>query len=189
MSNKSTASAKAGSKSKSAAARRTVTDPADYVPPPGLMESIIRRGKDAKGKPRVDMPGDAFTKLLEAALNAGFDEQAYLERHRDIKTGVEAGAIPSGLRHYATYGYFEGREPFNCTVDPEWYLNTYPDVEQAIKSGQVRDAAHHFELFGYAEGRVPSQPFQAVVGEWQTIARLASREPARSYPRGKRPKT
>lgn len=171
------------------AAPREVTDPASYVPPPRLLETIIKRSSDANGNARVDMPAEAFTKLLEAALTAGFDETAYLERHRDIKAGVASGAIPSGLRHFAAHGYFEGRETFKCPVDAEWYLSTYPDVEQAIKSGQVRDAAHHFELFGYAEGRVPSQPFQAVVGEWQTIARLASRKPARSSPRGKRPKT
>ena len=171
MASKSRASAKASSKSVTSAQPRKVTDPAGYIPPPRVLETIIKRGKDANGNPRVEMPAEAFTKLLEAALNAGFDERAYLEHHRDIKAGVEAGFISSGLRHFATHGYFESREPFNCEVDPEWYLKTYPDVAQAIKSGQVRDAADHFELFGYAEGRVPSERFQASVGEWQNIAR------------------
>ena len=189
MARKPAASAKTASNPVSSSEQCKVTDPAGYVPPPRLLETIIKRSSDANGNARVDMPAEAFTKLLEAALTAGFDETAYLERHRDIKAGVASGAIPSGLRHFAAHGYFEGRETFKCPVDAEWYLSTYPDVVQAIKSGQVRDAAHHFELFGYAEARVPSQRFQAVIGEWQNLAKPARGKPQSSPQRGKRPKT
>ena len=149
-------------------------DAGSYVPPPRLLQSLITRGTDASGNSIVSMPADAFTKLLEAALNPGFDEGDYLTRNSDIREGVEAGVIPSGLRHFASYGFFEGRAPLNCVFDSDWYVATYPDVERAIESGQVRDAAHHFELFGYAEGRVPSSTFQATVGEWHRLAKASS---------------
>jgi hypothetical protein len=185
---KSAASTKANSRSVAFVEPRKVTDPANYIPPPRLLETIIKRGRDANGNSRVEMPAEAFTKLLEAAFNAVFDERAYLEHHRDIKVGVASGFISSGLRHFATHGYFENREPFNCEVDPEWYLKTYPDVARAIKSGQVRDAAHHFELFGYAEGRVPSERFQASVGEWQNIAKPPPNNPSNLQKRGSKGK-
>ncbi|WP_373502985.1 hypothetical protein [Aestuariivirga sp.] len=150
------------------------TDAGSYVPPPQLLQSLITRGTDAQGNPIVSMPADAFTKLLEAALNPGFDEVSYLTSNSDIRAGVDSGSIPSGLRHFAAYGFFEGRAPLNCDFDSDWYIATYPDVERAIKSGQVRDAAHHFEVFGYAEGRVPSSSFQATVGEWHRLASAGS---------------
>ena len=126
-----------------------------YVPPSQILSRLISRSTDAQGNSAVSMPADVFTKLLEAALAPGFDEAAYLSAHEDIRQGVESGVIRSGLRHFAAYGFFEGRAPVNLAFDSEWYRATYPDVERAIQSGQVRDAAHHFEAFGYAEGRVP----------------------------------
>lgn len=145
----------------------------NYVPPPAVLNKVIRRTTGSDGGPAVTLPLDAFTKLLEAALAPGFNEALYLETNEDVKVGVEAGAIASGLKHYAAHGYFEGRGQPHFEVDAGWYLATYPDVQRAIDEGQVGDAAHHFEAFGYREGRVPNPQFQAAVGEWLKLAQRA----------------
>lgn len=145
---------------------------AGYVPPPRILELSITRGTGANGKPMVTMPQEAFTRLLEAAMSGSFDEAAYVDRQQDIRAGVVAGEIPSGLRHFASHGFFEGRSTLSYPVDADWYLATYPDVQKAIQSGQVRDAEHHFEVFGYSEGRVPNPEYQAIVGEWHALAGL-----------------
>ncbi len=158
------------------AAHNTVVDPANYVPPPRLLASIIRKSTDALGNPIVEVPAEAFAKLLEAALAAGFNEATYLARHHDVDAGVASGAIPSGLRHFASHGFLEGRAPLSCAVDAGWYLQTYPDVEAAVAAGDVSDAADHFELFGYAEGRVPAPVFQQTVADWHRLAANAERD-------------
>jgi hypothetical protein len=165
-----------GRAGRKASSPNVVTEPANYVPPPRLLASIIRKTTDALGNPIVELPAEAFAKLLESALSAGFNEASYLARHHDIDAGVAAGAIPSGLRHFASHGFLEGRAPLNCAVDAEWYLRTYPDVETAVKAGDVTDAADHFELFGYAEGRVPAPVFQQTVADWQRLAANAERD-------------
>jgi hypothetical protein len=151
--------------------QKQVSDPTGYVPPARVLKRIIKRETDAAGKEIVSMPAEAFNKLLAAALSAGFDEESYLDRHPDVRRKVAEEAIPSGLSHFATYGYFEDRSGFDLAVDAKWYQTAYPDVASAIKNQQITDARGHFMLFGYAEGRNPGPAFQRIVGEWNRIAR------------------
>lgn len=151
--------------------RVTSIEPENYVPPPRLLHRIVRHGVDSAGTPQVSMPLDAFHKLLAAALAPGFSETQYLDANKDVKAGVESGAIASGLAHFAAHGFFEGRGQPSMRVDPEWYLATYPDVQRAIDAGEVHDATHHFEAFGYAEGRVPNRRFQEAIGAWHLLVR------------------
>jgi hypothetical protein len=151
---------------------KVVTEPASYVPPPRLLAQIVKA--DAE-KGTVEMPIAAFNKLMATALNAGFDEAAYLEQHDDVRKGVETFHIRSGLEHFAAHGYAEGRAALNCDFDAEWYASTYPDVALAIESRQVIDAEDHFKLFGYAEGRVPNPAFQQAVADWHNLARAAAK--------------
>lgn len=143
--------------------------PAYYLPPHTLMKRLIRRGRAPGGEETVTMSAKTFNKLVEAAAAPLFDEAAYLERHEDIRSAVRAGRLHSGLDHFVTDGYLEGRPAFRYEVDEEWYIQTYPDVAEAIASGKVRDAAHHFEAFGFAEGRVPKKTFQRTVAEWREL--------------------
>lgn len=151
------------------------TDPAGYVPPGTLLNRIIERHTTTEGKSTVTMSAEAFNKLLAAALSAGFSETAYLDQHQDVKRKVEDKSVASGLTHFVTHGFFEGRGGFNIEVDAAWYLKTYPDVAQAIKDRQVSDAKDHFMLFGYAEGRNPGPAFQRVTAEWQELVRDANK--------------
>ena len=158
------------------AARKEISDPEAYIPPSETLNSVITRTKSTAGQPIVSMPEAAFAKLLAAALSAGFDEKAYLDLHQDVKRGVENATIPSGLKHFAAHGYFEGRGGLRFAVDADWYLSTYPDVAQAIANEQVIDAQDHFMLFGYAEGRIPSAAFQKSIAEWNALAQIAEQQ-------------
>ena len=157
-------------------ARKEISDPEAYVPASGVLNRIITRQTNSAGRPVVTMPEVAFSKLLAAALSAGFDEKAYLDLHQDVKQGVENATIPSGLKHFAAHGYFEGRGGLRFAVDADWYLSTYPDVAQAIANEQVIDAQDHFMLFGYAEGRIPSAAFQKSIAEWNALAQIAEQQ-------------
>ncbi len=150
---------------------RQTKDPAGYVPSARVLNNVIKRETNAAGKPTVTMSADAFHKLLAAALNPGFNEKSYLDQHPDVKRRVEDNAVPSGLSHFVTHGFYEGRSGFDIAVDAKWYLATYPDVARAIKDKQVIDAKDHFMLFGYAEGRNPGPAFQRIVAEWNQLAR------------------
>lgn len=150
--------------------RKQISDPAGYVPPGKLLDRIIKRQTTAAGQSTVTMSAEAFTKLLAAALSGGFSETAYLDQHQDVKRKVEDKSVASGLSHFVTHGYFEGRSGFNIDVDAAWYLKTYPDVARAIKDEQVSDAKDHFMLFGYAEGRNPGPAFQRATAEWHQLA-------------------
>ena len=177
MANKLLGRAAAGSASKISQPAPVKPQPVDpqtteaigYLPPAAIMKKLIRRQKGADGKESVTMSIHTFHKLMEAALVGIFDEKAYLEKFADIRTAVKARTIPTGLRHFVTDGYFEGRAPLKYEVDDAWYLKTYPDVALAIKSGKVQNGAHHFEVFGFAEGRVPNKDFQRIVAEWREL--------------------
>lgn len=172
MANKLLGRAAAGSASKASQPVTTEVQPADaavYLPPATIMKKLIRRQKGSDGKETVTMSIQTFHKLMEAALTGIFDEKSYLEKFADIRTAVKARIIPTGLRHFVTDGYFEGRAPLKYEVDEAWYLKTYPDVALAIKSGKVNNGAHHFEVFGFAEGRVPNKDYQRIVAEWREL--------------------
>ena len=166
----------ADSTTSSTIAHREIANPQAYIPPSSVMNRIITRTTNTAGRPIVTMPEAAFAKLLEVAMGAGFDEKTYLNLHQDVKKGVEDQAIPSGLKHFAQHGYFEGRGGLRFAVDADWYLATYPDVAQAIDNEQVIDAQDHFMLFGYAEGRLPSEAFQQSVAEWHNLAQVAEQQ-------------
>lgn len=140
-----------------------------YVPPPQVLKKLVWRQKDAGGSETVSMSAATYYKLLEMAMRPLFDEEAYLKKFPDIREAVKAGTIPSGLRHFVTNGYLEGRGGLKCEVDEAWYCQTYPDVAAAIRAGKVRDAKHHFEDFGFFEGRVPGKAYLGPSAEWREL--------------------
>ncbi|WP_170296048.1 glycoside hydrolase family 99-like domain-containing protein [Azospirillum brasilense] len=104
--------------------------------------------------------------------NSGlFDEDFYRFSNPDL---TDAGL--DLLRHYAEFGWKEGRCP-NKFFDPSWYLMKYPDVAHA----KIEPLAHYIGN-GSAEGRRPGPQFdpnyyRRKVGE----AALAGREPLAHY--------
>lgn len=71
-----------------------------------------------------------------------FDAQFYLSHNPDV---AAAGADP--LRHYAAFGWKEGRDP-SPLFSTNAYLSAYPDVAKVGVNPLV-----HYVRFGQAEGR------------------------------------
>ncbi|MBD3822653.1 MAG: hypothetical protein IE914_10410, partial [Thiotrichales bacterium] len=85
---------------------------------------------------------------VERSVSEVFDTEFYLNSNPDVKgSGIDP------LRHYASYGWKEGRRP-NEWFDPSYYLNSYPDV---AFSGQ--EPLQHFCKYGWKEDRNPSALF------------------------------
>ncbi len=111
------------------------------------------------------------------SCNSSNAEQWYLEANPDIKSGVQSGAIQSGLAHWCAYGKNEGRQ--GCFTDSQcnvacpagtvklngtcqscnssnaeqWYLAVNPDVKSAVQSGAVQSGLAHWCASGKNEGR------------------------------------
>jgi hypothetical protein len=103
-----------------------------------------------------------FASSFAALQSVNFDEAWYLSAYPDIALAVKNGAFTSGLHHYRSLGFFEGRLPVDINVDDEFYCQLYPDVTRAISMGQVAGAKLHFVTRGYHEGRIPSATYSFI---------------------------
>ncbi len=108
--------------------------------------------------------------LANTPLAGTFDETLYLAQNPDVAAAVQAGLIPSGAEHFATYGMVEGRD-LNALFDNSWYLAQNPDVAAAVAAG-LTTAWAHYESYGWKEGRDPSQYFdtRAYLDSQQDVA-------------------
>lgn len=75
-----------------------------------------------------------------------FDREYYLRNNLDV-----ARNCMDPVRHYALYGWREGRNP-SARFDTRWYLNRYPDVAL-----QQMNPLYHYCRFGCQEGRMVSE--------------------------------
>lgn len=84
-----------------------------------------------------------------------FDNEAYMDRYPDVRTAVEAGAIPNAFAHYLVSGLVEGRENPTSSLhfDEEVYLLTNPDVASAVNAGTYSSGLEHYLFAGKKEGR------------------------------------
>jgi hypothetical protein len=121
----------------------------------------LTKAVDVEDNKYVSVPEDLFRHLLAAAIKqkALFDEKFYLATYSDVAKAIKRGDIASGLEHYITTGYFEGRLPKQLMIDERFYLQENPDVADAIRRGQLRNAQEHFEATGFREGRAPYRGF------------------------------
>lgn len=87
------------------------------------------------------------------------DEDWYLNRYPDVRGSVESGAVTSASDHFARFGYFEQRMPYEIRVDEAWYLAHYPDVKASVRREDFATGQDHYEVFGFREGRLPHSNF------------------------------
>lgn len=79
---------------------------------------VLRLAPQAKAAPPFDRPGIPLPlpgreqAARDAAGVTGFDESWYLSAFPDVAEAVRAGVYPSGLAHFLSYGWGEGRPPF-----------------------------------------------------------------------------
>ena len=118
---------------------------------------VLSGGTYAAGEFSLSSDGAGGTLLrtthrLSAPVLAGpgrdFDPAWYIAHNPDV---AAAGVDP--LRHYADYGWKEGRDP-NAYFSTPWYLNQNPDVAAA----RVNPLQHYADR-GWREGRDPGPGF------------------------------
>ncbi|MCT7989049.1 transporter substrate-binding domain-containing protein [Laspinema olomoucense] len=81
-----------------------------------------------------------------------FNENAYLQQNSDVARAVTNGSFNSGLHHWTTFGFKEGRTP-QIAFSENFYRDYYPDVANAITNGGFSSGLEHYAQFGAEEGR------------------------------------
>lgn len=81
-----------------------------------------------------------------------FNESTYLQQNADVARAVTNGSFTSGLHHWTTFGFKEGRTP-QIAFSENFYRDYYPDVATAITNGGFSSGLEHYARFGAAEGR------------------------------------
>lgn len=81
-----------------------------------------------------------------------FNENTYLQQNADVARAVTNGSFTSGLHHWTTFGFKEGRTP-QIAFSENFYRDYYPDVANAITNGGFSSGLEHYARFGAAEGR------------------------------------
>ena len=110
------------------------------------------------GQLKADMNYDELMDVIKTLLQAvAVDEAWYRRAYPDVAEAIDAGVYRSAKHHFADYGYFEGRRPFEPEVDEAWYLQNNPDVQAGVADGSIASPAAHFLEHGYEEGRAPMQ--------------------------------
>jgi len=105
---------------------------------------------------------DVLTNQIRSILAATpVDEGWYRSTYPSADRAIATGRFASARQHFVTYGYEEGRWPFEMMVDEEWYLSRYKDVARSISNGTLGSAKDHFKMVGYQEGRFPAPPSQS----------------------------
>lgn len=59
----------------------------------------------------VEPPANERQERMDAESVGGFDEEWYLRTYADVAEALRRGDVSSGLRHFQTWGWREGREP------------------------------------------------------------------------------
>ncbi len=81
-----------------------------------------------------------------------FNENTYLQQNSDVARAVTNGSFNSGLHHWTTFGFKEGRTP-QIAFSENFYRDYNPDVANAITNGGFSSGLEHYARFGAAEGR------------------------------------
>lgn len=83
---------------------------------------------------------------------SNFNENTYLQQNADVARAVANGSFNSGLHHWVTFGFSEGRTP-EIAFSENFYRDYHPDVATAITNGGFSSGLEHYAQFGAAEGR------------------------------------
>ena len=78
-------------------AQNKVVDPANYVPPPRLLASIIRKSTDALGNPIVEVPAEALEQVLPPQED--LEPQAALELEQELRSTSQSWVTSKSEKH------------------------------------------------------------------------------------------
>lgn len=87
------------------------------------------------------------------------DADWYVDNHPDVAKAISDGVVQTAMDHYATFGFYEHRMPYEIEVDEPWYLAQYTDVAGAVAKGSFASAREHYYVLGFKEGRLPHANF------------------------------
>jgi hypothetical protein len=146
------------------------TEP-QYVPPFSFFGRALKlTPEDLNTNKNVEIPVELFKFFIATIVSQGFfDERWYLETNPDVQRAIDEHEIDSGLEHYLSTGYYEGRQPGRFPVDVNWYIEYYPDLKQALEDKTILDPVDHFSHSGYFEGRVSCAEHLPSVQRWLSI--------------------
>ena len=140
----------------------------EYVIPHAILDDAVTVSDRSDGSRTVSMSENHYRLLIELLYeNSKFDEAAYLRANLDVAAAVKRGDIESGLSHFLSTGWKEGRSGVAPRVDEAWYLRKYPDVANAVRAGRVKSASSHFVDGGYREGRASNSRVDAFLTRWR----------------------
>jgi hypothetical protein len=135
-----------------------------YFPPAQLLQA---HSKYDPAQQTLTLPKRVISKLLFDLFSAyGFNESDYRSRYDDVDKAIQNGEVKSGLHHFCSSGFFEGRIANMFTFDESYYLHRNPDVWKAVQRGDLTSAYDHFVSTGINEGRVPNNRMDVVLSEW-----------------------
>ena len=108
--------------------------------------------------------GDKDSPPVISLDETNFDEDFYLERHKDVRDAVNRNQYVSGFDHYFKWGRGERREARASSTpkiniksvqnfDEEYYLNTHPDVRSSVIAGVHVSGWGHYNRYGRKENR------------------------------------
>jgi hypothetical protein len=159
-----------------------------YLPPFSVVLGLLGLNPDAlpvADDRMVSIPFGILRMLLRGALvSVPFHEERYLHLNPDVATAVFRGEIRSGLEHFVTNGYFEGRQGGGEDFAETWYLEANTDVALAVGAGTFASAYEHYIEAGMFELRGPNPRAEDELVAWRACCGGA---PATPTPADDRP--
>ena len=116
----------------------------------GRLQGLWRLVSDGQVRDITSKPRYAASK---ADFIRVFDEAYYLQSYLDVRSSVELYGLPSGLTHFVSNGFDEGRRAFE--IDERWYFANYLIAAIEVGQGDYRNAADHYAAIGALRGYRP----------------------------------
>jgi hypothetical protein len=133
---------------------RDLTAPVRFAELKTRLGIILVRGRLSVDIAREDLLGLVRSILIAVPI----DETWYRASYPDVASAIDHGTIASAADHYAKFGYFDGRLPFDIAVDEDWYVSRYEHVRTGLARGVATSGQDHFIRLGYKEGCRPTPP-------------------------------
>jgi hypothetical protein len=112
----------------------------------------------------VTIDGKLLHNLLQiVSSTVPLDEAFYLSKYPDVAEAISRGNFKNVRHHFGTFGFFEGRQPFEIVVDEEFYLKANPDIKRSIRDGHEKSGQSHYDRYGWKEGRLPYANFNLLM--------------------------
>ncbi len=144
-----------------------------YVPPlETLCECLGISAANLNSDGQIKVSAAGLRLLVQAAIaGMAIDTDRYAKQNPDLTASYKAGDKVGLRHHFATRGYFEGREMPVADFDVEYYTSHNPDVAKAYLAGAITSPSDHYISTGVYEFRAPKKELESTVGAWASLAK------------------